>query len=95
MTNGILTNMTKLYLQDQIDIQGREAIRKYGIQDRAPLIGQICQACDKPFEVGQDYAMVAPGPGADVEERAKCRSGRVYNAVAVVAHYECVAGAYP
>lgn len=57
-----------------------------------PSVGMECPACHKPLQVGDVPALVAIGPGDDEEAREKAREGRVYNAVCVVAHEDCVFG---
>jgi len=57
------------------------------VQDRT-----ICAGCHKLFAPGDYVTLVPIGPGDDIVERAKCRAGEVYNAVATVAHWGCVTG---
>ena len=51
-----------------------------------------CPACHEPFVVGDYTTLVAIGPGKSEEARERCRDGRAYNAIAVMAHYGCVTG---
>jgi hypothetical protein len=57
-----------------------------------PSIGQDCPACRDPFKAGDYTALIALGPGGDLEAREKARTGRVYNAVAVEVHWACATG---
>jgi hypothetical protein len=58
-----------------------------------PLVGSdFCPGCLQRFAAGDVTTLVAIGPGNDEAEREKLRTGRVYNAVAVAAHYACVTG---
>ena len=57
-----------------------------------PSVGEICPGCKKPLEAGDVPALVTIGPGDDQEARERARAGRVYNAVAIVAHAACVHG---
>lgn len=57
-----------------------------------PSVGRICPACDKPLQVGDTPALVTIGPGDDPDARERARQGRAYNAVAIIAHEECVHG---
>lgn len=67
--------------------------RKMGpLKGDHPSIGQPCPACWHPFKPGDYVTLVAIGPGDDKEARRACREGRVYNALAVSAHYACVTG---
>lgn len=50
-----------------------------------------CAACGKPLKAGEHFAFVELGPGDDEEARRRRDAGRPYNAVAAVAHYDCVA----
>lgn len=54
-----------------------------------PSTGRICPACHEPFKEGDYTALVALGPGADPEQRARRDAGRPYNAVASEVHWEC------
>ncbi len=57
-----------------------------------PSVGNPCPACREPFSEG-DYTTIVPlGPGNDPEAQERARAGRVYNAVAVEAHWSCVTG---
>jgi hypothetical protein len=42
--------------------------------------------------VGDVPALVEIGPGDDPDERRKAHEGRAYNAVAIIAHEQCVHG---
>ena len=57
-----------------------------------PGVGRICPGCKEPILVGEYVTLLAVGPGDDPEQRRKARAGRPYNAVAIIAHYECVTG---
>jgi len=58
-----------------------------------PLVGaEFCPGCLQIFAEGDVTTLVTIGPGADSEERERLRAGRVYNAVAVAAHWACVTG---
>ncbi len=67
--------------------------RKFGPKTADhPSVGNPCPACRDPFIAG-DYTTIVPlGPGDDPESRERARAGRVYNAVAVEAHWSCVTG---
>lgn len=52
----------------------------------------ICRICGERFRVGDVPTLLPLGPGADREARAAARSGRVYNAVAVLVHLACATG---
>lgn len=54
-----------------------------------PSIGELCQACKKPFIVGDYTTLVPLGPGDDPDEQRKAKDGQPYNAVAVEVHYSC------
>lgn len=61
-----------------------------------PLVGaDFCPGCLGTFAEGDITTFVTIGPGGDAEEREKLAAGKVYNAVAVVAHYACVTGKEP
>lgn len=51
-----------------------------------------CPGCRELLRAGQFTTLVVIGPGPDIEERAKARTGRAYNAVAIEAHWSCVTG---
>lgn len=57
-----------------------------------PSIGEICPGCRRPLKAGDVPALVTIGPGEDSDARERAREGRAYNAVAVIAHEECVYG---
>jgi hypothetical protein len=57
-----------------------------------PSVGEICPGCKKPLQAGDVPALVTIGPGDDEDARQRAAAGRVYNAVAVIAHEECVHG---
>lgn len=38
---------------------------------------------------GQDYLMFPIGPGDDEESRGRRDTGRVYNSIALVMHWDC------
>lgn len=57
-----------------------------------PSVGEPCPACKQPFAVGDYTTLVVLGPGGDEEARERAREGRVYNAIAVEAHWACVTG---
>ena len=62
------------------------------LEDGDPNVGRVCPGCREALQVGDRPALVVIGPGADPEERQRARDGRAYNAVAIVAHEECVYG---
>lgn len=63
-------------------------MRKFGPKSPAhPSIGEKCPACGVPFNAGDCTTLVAIGPGADPEARQAAREGRLYDAVAVEAHW--------
>ncbi len=67
--------------------------RKFGPKTADhPSVGNPCPACRDPFAAGDFTTIVALGPGSDPESRERARAGRVYNAVAVEAHWSCVTG---
>lgn len=57
-----------------------------------PLVGQLCLGCDLPFSEGEYGYLLPIGPGGDLEERERARTGRAYNARSVPLHVACVAG---
>lgn len=60
----------------------------------APAIAmqEKCPACKIAFNEGDYTALVEIGPGDNPNEQQRAREGRVYNAVAIQAHYLCVTG---
>lgn len=60
-----------------------------------PLVGQTCQACRKPFAVGDEPTLIALGPGDDEDGQRRAREGRPYNAVAAPVHWSCATGGQP
>ncbi len=56
-----------------------------------PSVGQECPACHRIFVAGDWTTLVMLGPGDDLDERARARQGRAYNAVAVEIHADCAA----
>lgn len=56
------------------------------------LLELTCPACHKQFGAGDFVTLVSIGPGDSEEGRARCRAGRVYNAVAIPCHWACVTG---
>jgi hypothetical protein len=69
-------------------------IREWKLKPEHWLIeeSKICPACDERFKADDHITLVAIGPGADPDNRRKCREGRPYIAVSVPAHYACVTG---
>lgn len=57
-----------------------------------PIVGAPCPACDEPIVEGDMTTLVPLGPGDSDEARQKARTGRPYNAVAIVVHYACATG---
>lgn len=57
-----------------------------------PSVGELCPGCRTVIKPGDYVALVPIGSGDDEDSRRACREGRVYNAVAVVAHYSCATG---
>jgi len=57
-----------------------------------PSVGTECPACKQQLKAGDVPTLVTIGPGDDPESRERAREGRAYNAVAVIAHEECVHG---
>lgn len=57
-----------------------------------PAINDQCPGCHIPFRAGDYVTLVPIGPGDDLEERAKARSGKPYNAIAQVVHWGCATG---
>jgi hypothetical protein len=57
-----------------------------------PAVNKPCPGCRRLILAGAFVTLLTIGPGEDPEERMKARDGRPYNAVAVVAHWECVTG---
>lgn len=49
-----------------------------------------CPGCGYAFAPGDHVALLAVGPGGDLDAREKCAAGRWYNAVAVACHPECM-----
>lgn len=71
--------------------------RKFGPKtkeaaQRDDMEGRKCPGCGQKFSEGDFTTLVGIGPGDDEDERALCREGRPYNAVAIEAHYACVTG---
>lgn len=67
--------------------------RKFGPKKKGhPSIGEDCVACKKPFKEGDFTTLIALGPGDDVDEQAKKKQGRPYNAVAAEIHWDCAGG---
>ena len=54
-----------------------------------PAVGQVCPACRKAIEAGDETTLIALGPGDDPEEQARARAGRPYTAVAALVHWDC------
>ena len=70
-----------------------EEHKKIILKEGHPLTkGEKCPACQKGFEGNQAITLVSIGPGDDPEGMQACREGRVYNAVAIPAHWWCVTG---
>jgi len=68
-------------------------LRKFGPKTSDHYsIGKPCQACEKPFVVGDYTTLIALGPADDSEQRQKAREGRAFNAVAVEVHWACATG---
>lgn len=73
-----------------------DEFRRFGPKtEDHPSIGKECPACHVPFAAGDYTTLVAFGPGADPEERAKAAAGRAYTAVAAEVHYACATGKEP
>jgi hypothetical protein len=66
--------------------------RSFGPRPKDDDLGRLCPGCSKPFKKGEYTTLVAIGPGDSEESRKRCREGRVYNAVAIEAHFACVTG---
>jgi hypothetical protein len=67
--------------------------RKFGPKKADhPGIGNPCPACKQSFVAGDYTTLVMIGPGDDPDAQERARAGRVYNAVAVEAHWTCVTG---
>jgi hypothetical protein len=58
----------------------------------ADLFGPPCAACRRRMIAGEYVTLIELGPGIDPEERARCRGGSVYNAVAIPVHWACATG---
>lgn len=55
-------------------------------------VGQNCPACGVPLADGDQVAVLALGPGADPDARAKARAREPYTAVVVELHWSCATG---
>ncbi len=67
--------------------------RKFGPKTADhPTIGELCQACKKPFKEGDFTTLVSLGPGDDMDARDRARNGLAYNAVAIEIHHACATG---
>ena len=53
-----------------------------------PSVGELCPVCHEPFKAG-DYTMLVAIGTDNEEDKAKAKSGRVYNAVALEVHFDC------
>lgn len=67
------------------------------LQKRGPieldnLPERDCDACKKPFKAGDYLTLVPLGPSDDEEARERSKTGRPYNAICAVLHWECSEG---
>lgn len=51
------------------------------------LAGQLCPACDQPYD--GPIALIHIGPGDDLNDQQKARDGRWHTAAAVAVHAHC------
>lgn len=67
-------------------------MRKFGPMSKdhpAVKDGEKCPGCRKAIVEGDYVTLVPVGPGDDPEARKAAAAGRPYNAVAVIAHWDC------
>ena len=62
------------------------------MQTNDPMLGKMCVACQKLFQVGDYTTLIVVGPGDNPDEQLKCREGLNYRACALEVHYACATG---
>ena len=62
------------------------------MQTNDPMLGKMCVACQKLFQVGDYTTLIVVGPGDNPDEQLKCREGFNYKVCAVEVHYACATG---
>lgn len=71
----------------------RPDLRRFG--PKAPdhhTVGNGCIICADVLQVGDYTTLLALGPGEDVEEQERARTGRSFRAVAIEVHWACATG---